>query len=100
MPAAQEMPTGFVTTTRQPPVDPKLLPPSDDASITLSPANLVEFEQTWRLNACEWKGFLSEQSYLDRELFLLNSEQTRSGAATAWVLTSSKLCVTEDGCRP
>jgi len=100
MPAAQELPTGLVTTTMQPQVDATILPSSSNSNVVLEPANRAEYEQTWRLNASEWKGFLSEASYLDRELYLIDADLTRDGGATAWILTSSDLPVNADGSRP
>lgn len=100
MPAAQEKPTGLVTTDLQPAlVDPDL-PKGTDPTLTLEPANLAEYEQTWRLNASEWKGFLSEEGYLDREIYLMNAEITSNGAATAWILTNTSLPPNSDGSRP
>ena len=99
MPAAQEKPSGFVTTDVQPLVTGPL-PAGTDPNLTLEQANLAEYEQTWRLNGPEWKGFLSEASYLDREILLMNADITRDGAATAWILTSPLLGITEDGSRP
>lgn len=99
MPAAQEKPSGMVTTSVQPVLNPSSLPPKGDPAITLEPGNLAEYEQTWRLNATEWKGFLSEESYFDRELYLGDAELTRDGRATPWILTSSNLSVNSDGSR-
>lgn len=100
MPAAQEKPSGMVTTSPQPLLDPSILPAKNDPTISLEPGNLAEYEQTWRLNGSEWRGFLSEDSYYDREIYLGEAELTRDGRATPWVLTSSKLPVYEDGSRP
>lgn len=100
MPAAFERRARLQTTSKQPAVESDNLPASDDASITLSPANEVEFEQTWRINADEWKGFLNLDSYLDREVYLIDSPQTNNEAVTAWILTSSKLPLNQDGSRP
>ena len=93
MPAAQEKPIRLVTTAKQPALDPSQLPPATDQDIKLDITNRAESEQTWRLNASEWKGFLEEPSYFDRELFLLDAELAGNGSATSWLLTSSKLPV-------
>jgi len=100
MPAAQEKPTGLVTTSCQPALDQSQLPSASDPDLVLEPANLPEYEQTWRLNVDEWKGFLSHPSYLDREVYLASADLTRDGNATAWVLTHPKLSKNEDGSRP
>lgn len=101
MPAAQEQKPSLVTSELQPALDRSSLPLPDDHLI-LEPANQVEYEQTWRLNADEWRGFLSEPSYLDRELFLANAEICKDGGATAWILTTEagRLPLAEDGSRP
>lgn len=100
MPAAQEQKTGLVTTELQPAIERTSLPSTDD--LVLEPANLVEYEQTWRLNAEEWRGFLSEPSYLDRELFLAEADICKEGGATAWILTTKpgQLPAADDGSRP
>lgn len=100
MPAAQETPTGLVTASTQPALNPESLPHKDDPSLTLEVGTIAEYEQTWRLNFGEWKGFLSEGSYLDRELYLGDAELTRNGRATAWILTSPTLPNNADGTRP
>lgn len=100
MPAAKEQQNGLLTTDAQPVLDPSSLPSATDPGLTLEPANAVEYEHTWRLNCSEWKGFLSDSSYLDRELLLAEAEVAAEGGATAWILTSSKLPTNEDGSRP
>lgn len=100
MPAAHEQPSGMVTTSIQPLLDPSILPSKEDPAVLLEPGNLPEYEQTWRLNAGEWKGFLSEESYFDRELYLIDTDLTRNGRATPWILTSSNLPINSDGSRP
>lgn len=100
MPAARENPTGLVTNASQPYLETSSLPSNTDPNIVLESANQPEYEQTWRLNATEWKGFLSEPSYLDREQYLIEADICRDGGATAWILTSAKLSANEDGSRP
>lgn len=100
MPAAQEQPTGLVTTDLQPAIEHSIAPPGSDPAITLERANVTEYEHTWRLNATEWKGFLSEPSYLDRELYLINADLTRDYGSTGWILVSSDLPPNPDGSRP
>lgn len=98
MPAAQERPTGFVTTDTQPALTELLN--GTDPSLTLEEANAPEYEQTWRLNGSEWKGFLSEEGYLDREIYLMSADIAKDGAATAWILTDKSLPPNSDGSRP
>ncbi|KAK5948450.1 hypothetical protein OHC33_010484 [Knufia fluminis] len=100
MPAAREQSTGLVTTAIQPHLEVSTLPPKSDPNVVLERASRPEYEQTWRLNSSEWKGFLSEPSYLDREQYLLGAEVTREGGSTGWILTSPELPKTEDGSRP
>ena len=100
MPAAQEQPAGFVTTATQPALEASSLPASTEPSLSLEPANRPEYEQTWRLNASEWKGFLPVPTYLIREQYLIGSDITKDDGATAWILTSDRLPVNEDGSRP
>jgi len=100
MPAAQENPTDLVTDAVQPQLEPSSLPSNTDPDVVLESANLPEYEQTWRLNATEWKGFLSQSSYLDREQYLIQADICRDDGATAWILTSAKLPTNEDGSRP
>lgn len=99
MPAAIERKSTLITTNQQPAVDRSILPPYDDDSLILGPANEAEYEQTSRINADEWKGFLDLETYLDRETYLNNSSQTGNGGMIPWVLTSSKLPGHEDGSR-
>lgn len=100
MPAARETSVGLVTTSAQPAVASTQLPSASDPDLVLETANLPEYEQTWRLNAAEWKGILTNPAYLDRELFLINADLTRGGNATAWLLTSPKFSKNEDDSRP
>ncbi|KAJ9651603.1 hypothetical protein H2198_009132 [Neophaeococcomyces mojaviensis] len=100
MPAAHEKPTGLVTTSMQPAVDPSQLPSASDTDLIFEPASRAEYEQTWRLNADEWKGFLSHPSYLDREIYLGGADLTRDGNATGWLLTHPKFPRNEDDTRP
>lgn len=89
----------MVTASTQPALDLSTLPSKGDSTVSLEPGNIAEYEQTWRLNGSEWKGFLSEEAYYDRELYLGDAEMTRDGRATPWVLVSSELPVNEDGSR-
>lgn len=98
MPAARETPTGFVTTDKQPALTD--LTDGTNPSLTLEQANVPEYEQTWRLNGSEWKGFLSEADYLDREIYLMSAEIAKDGAATAWILTDKSKPQNSDGSRP
>lgn len=100
MPAAREIPDGLVTSSTQPALDPSQLPSASDSDLVLEPANRTEYEQTWRLNAGEWKGFLSDAAYLDRELYLGEADLTRDGNATGWILTSPNFAINEEGSRP
>lgn len=100
MPAAKEQPSSFITSSAQPALDTTLLPSSDDDSLVLETADQAEYEQTWRLNEDEWKGFLNTEDYLVREAFLYTAEVNRDGKAQAWILTSPKLPKSPDGSRP
>ncbi|KAK5078058.1 hypothetical protein LTR51_000244 [Lithohypha guttulata] len=96
MPAAKEQ-NRQLTTEKQPALDLASLPPID--SLVLDSCSEIEWEQTCRLNAAEWKGFLSYSDYLNRERILANTEITREGGGTAWILTCDKLPRAPDGSR-
>jgi GNAT superfamily N-acetyltransferase len=47
-------------------------------------------EASWRLNAVEWKGPLTLDQYLGREVLLGNQNLTSNGRGKYWVLTPAK----------
>lgn len=83
-----------------PPVASDLLPLADSADVVLVPATGLEYAQTALLNGVEWKGPLTLEQYLDREVDLQAAELTKDGRITGWILTSTKLPVNQDGSRP
>jgi predicted GNAT family N-acyltransferase len=82
-----------------PPVDSAQLPPSNDDDIELVIATFSEHMQTSRLNGNEWRGPLTIEQYLKREKHLLAQDLTKDGKEVAWLLTSSRLPLDQDGNR-
>ncbi|RVX67653.1 hypothetical protein B0A52_08182 [Exophiala mesophila] len=83
-----------------PPVASDLLPLADSPDVHLVPATGLEYVQTALLNGVEWKGPLTLEQFLEREVQLQAAELTKDGRITGWILTSSKLPPNPDGSRP
>lgn len=95
-----KMAISYPSTGTPEPVPRTLRPLSTSEDIFLTPANELEYIQTWHLNAGEWRGPLSLEQYLRRERTLQTIDLTKDGKITAWILTSSKLPRNADGTRP
>jgi GNAT superfamily N-acetyltransferase len=93
-------PFNEVKTSKPPAVDPQSQPSAQSADLKLDSATLLEYVQTTYLNADEWKGPLTLQQYLDRETILQETDLTKDGGITGWILTSDTLPRNPDGSRP
>jgi GNAT superfamily N-acetyltransferase len=76
------------------------LPPAQSADVVLVPASDPEYVQTAYLNGAEWKGPLTMEQYLEREVDLQTVGLTKDGRITGWMLTSNALPTNPDGTRP
>ncbi|KAF2859291.1 hypothetical protein K470DRAFT_219549 [Piedraia hortae CBS 480.64] len=71
--------------------------------VRLIPATPEQVERLIRANSVEWRGPLSEDSYLEREKLLLDQELTRNGGLSHWALVADKdnlLCGCETTKKP
>lgn len=101
MASAAPLPKSSTLITSKPiAVDPASQPPSQSSDLKLVPATPLEYVQTSCLNADEWKGPLSLDEYLEREVILQSVDLTRGGQITGWILTSDALPKNLDGSRP
>ncbi|KEF53964.1 uncharacterized protein A1O9_09759 [Exophiala aquamarina CBS 119918] len=83
-----------------PPVDEASLPSAQSADLVLVPASDSEYVQTAYLNGESWKGPLTMDQYLEREVDLQSVTLTKDGRITCWLLTSGALPTNPDGTRP
>lgn len=83
-----------------PALDTTVLPPAQSADVVLVPASDPEYVQTAYLNGAEWKGPLTMDQYLEREVDLQDVGLTKDGRITGWILTSNALPTNPDGTRP
>lgn len=97
---AQSDANGPIRASKPPAVDPQSLPPAQSADLKIVPATPLEYVQTAVLSADEWKGPLTLDQYLDREVILQAVDLTKGGRITGWILTSDALPTNSDGSRP
>ncbi|KAK6384464.1 hypothetical protein LTS17_002027 [Exophiala oligosperma] len=58
-------------------------------SLSLEVATPIEHVRTAHLNAEEWRGCLTAEQYCAREAVLHNTDLTREGGITCWILTTT-----------
>jgi GNAT superfamily N-acetyltransferase len=70
---------------------------STNPPIQVAPSDLIfqdgtpeQREQAWRINSVSWKGPMSIEQYLSREVHLMNQELCANGRCKYWVLVSAK----------
>lgn len=86
--------------TKPPSLNHDQLPNANSSDLALVPATGLEYAQTALLNGEEWKGPLTIEQYLDREVDLQATDLTKNGRITGWILTSTNLAPNPDGSRP
>src|ERR1700761_9035986 len=62
------------------------LPHRNSVEVYLDIATQEELVAQQHVNSIEWRGALDHETYLRREEYLANQEQTRDGALMGWVL--------------
>ena len=62
----------------------------DDSDIIFQEASPAQREQSWRLNSISWRGPMSLEQYIDREVYLGKHELCSDGRCKYWVLSSAK----------
>lgn len=65
------------------------LPSASSASLILTHPRPDEQKVTWSYSHPEWGHGLTQQGYLDREVYLLTIPLARDGGMTQWILTDS-----------
>ena len=65
------------------------LPSSTSTTLVLTPATNEEKVASWNLNSSIWRGALSHDAYLAREVHLGSQALTRNSGITYWVLVDS-----------
>lgn len=93
-------PGRVLQTSKPPAVDHSSQPHAQALELKLEPATPLEYVQTAHLNADEWKGPLTMDEYLDREILLQETDLTKDGRITGWILTSDAHPLNPDGTRP
>ncbi|KAI1614869.1 hypothetical protein EDD37DRAFT_650118 [Exophiala viscosa] len=98
--SASTTPSNDVLTTSKPPaLDAQSLPSAQSQDLKVEPVTPLEYLQTAHLNAEEWKGPLDLQQYLEREEILQQTNLTKDGRITGWILTSDAFPLNPDGTR-
>ncbi|KAK4940840.1 hypothetical protein LTR10_019112 [Elasticomyces elasticus] len=89
-----------LTTSKPSALDEHFLPSTQSPDLKVEPATPLEYLQTTHLNAEEWKGPLDLQQYLEREEVLQQTDLTKDGRITGWILTSDAIPCNPNGTRP
>lgn len=67
------------------------LPKGDSPSLALVHPTEAEKQIQFTLNAAEWRGALKLPAYLRREKLLAETDMTRNGGITYWILVDTSL---------
>jgi len=86
-------------TSKPPALDAQSLPSAQSQDLKVEPVTPLEYLQTAHLNAEEWKGPLDLHQYLEREEILQQTDLTKDGRITGWILTSDAFAPNPDGSR-
>ncbi|KAL9030832.1 MAG: hypothetical protein Q9196_001086 [Gyalolechia fulgens] len=75
------------------------LPDSESPTLQLVQANEAEMIESSTMNAASWRGSLDVNAYLEREAHLRNTNLSRNGGITYWILVDTAASPTVKGVR-